>query len=145
MVSKDLSSIQISSPKLVTVLLTVNTSNSYSLSWTWTTHGPIKSMAHSSNGMDWTLCSGRSPYPFPSNLFLDNSHSWSCQWIFSSHDYDISDLSVCKASSFQDDLWLDDTTLLWVLLIPLIVLFSNWTDCHLAWCSTKHLQPDQRS
>ncbi len=83
--------------------------------------------------------------PFHLIYSIDNSHSWSCQYIFSSHDYDISDVSVHKTSCFQDDLWLDDTTWLWVLSIPLVVLISIWMDCHLAWCSTIRLQPDQRS
>ncbi len=36
-----------------------------------------------------------------------NSHSWICQYIFLSHNCDISEISVHKASCFQDDLWLD--------------------------------------
>ncbi len=72
-----------------------------------------------------------------------NSHSWSCQCIFLDHNCDIADVSVHKASCFQDGLWFDNTTLLWVLSIPLVVLFSNRMDCHLAWYSIIHLQPDQ--
>ncbi len=68
-VSYVLSSTLISSTKLVTVSIHVKASNSYGLPWTWTIHGSIRSTAHSSNGIDRTSRSGKSPYPFPSSLF----------------------------------------------------------------------------
>ena len=49
---------------------TSNASNWYGLLWTWTILGPIWSTAHSSNGIECALRSGRNQYPLLSNLFL---------------------------------------------------------------------------
>ncbi len=105
-----LSSILMSLTKLVTVSITVSASNSYGFPQTWTVQGPIRSVAHSSNGIEWTSRSGRNPYPLPSNLFLGNNHTWSCQQVCVNHDYNILDVCVDRAFCSLDTLWLDDTT-----------------------------------
>jgi len=79
MCSDVLFSILTSSTRLETVSMAVSALNSYGLPLTWTTHGPIKSTAHSLNGMVHISCSGRSPYPLPSNLLhCQCSH---CSWL----------------------------------------------------------------
>ena len=73
-----LSSILTSSTRLDIVSIMVSTLNSYSLSWTWTVQGPIKSTAHSSNGIDRIYRSGKCQYPLPSSTgSVRNCNCWS--------------------------------------------------------------------
>ncbi len=59
-----------SSNKLGTVSITVSASNLFGFPWTWTFHGPTRSTAHPSKGIDWTSRCAKNPYPLPSNKFL---------------------------------------------------------------------------
>ena len=69
-------SILTSSTKLEAVSITVRTLNSYSFFQTWIIHGPIRSTAHSSNGMEWILHSGSRPLHLPLSLLCWQYSQW---------------------------------------------------------------------
>ena len=66
-------SILINSTKFDAVSMQVNTLNSTLWLLIFTVHGPIKSIATSSQGAIYISLSGNSPYPLPDNLCL-----WQC-------------------------------------------------------------------
>ena len=90
-VANFLSSILTSYTRLDIVSIMVSALNSNGLSRTWIIQGPIKSTAHSSNGIDWISHSSKCPYLSHLAYCAGSDHNCNCRSGATHHG----DNSVC--------------------------------------------------